>query len=378
MGTDRRPRICIVTDAWHPQVNGVVRTLETLSRELKKLGYRVYMLTPEFFTTMPCPTYPEIPLALDSYLIMPRLMKRIRPDAVHIATEGPLGWAARRWCVKNDMPFTTAYHTAFPEYVEARTPLKADTLYPLFRHFHAASSGVLVATPTVRAQLRDKGFKNIVNWTRGVDTDQFHDGVGTAEWDFDGPVLLYVGRVAVEKNIEAFLDAEATGTKVVVGDGPAMKKLQAQYPDVKFLGPLFGRTLAQAYASADVFVFPSVTDTFGLVMIEALACGTPVAAYPVQGPLDVLGADGTGPFEDWDTPIAALDDDLATAIKDALTRDRGACAAFARKYDWGEVARQFVDALQFHRGPKGAPAVAATAPSDVTSDSNADTSRQTS
>jgi glycosyltransferase involved in cell wall biosynthesis len=367
----RAPRICIVTDAWHPQVNGVARTLETLKRELKRLGYRVYMITPDFFRTMPCPTYPEIPLALDGYFKMPKLMQRIRPDAVHIATEGPVGWAARRWCIRHDMPFTTAYHTAFPEYVAARTPLKADMLYPLFRHFHAASRGVLVATPTVRQQLRAKGFRNIVNWTRGVDTDQFHTGVGSAGWDFDGPVQLYVGRVAVEKNIEAFLESDVPGTKVVVGDGPAIKKLQADYPAVKFLGPLFGRALAQAYASADVFVFPSVTDTFGLVMIEALACGTPVAAYPVQGPLDVLGADGTGPFEDWETPIAALDPDLSVAIRGALEKDRDACSRFARKYDWGEVARQFVDALQFHRNIVPHTAAGATA------DSNGDTSRQT-
>jgi glycosyltransferase involved in cell wall biosynthesis len=340
-------KICIVTDAWAPQVNGVVRTLETLRSKLKAQGHRVHMVTPKWFRTMPCPTYPEIPLALDACWKLPKLMARIDADAVHIATEGPIGWTARRWCIKHKVPFTTAYHTAFPEYVAARTPLSADLLYPIFRRFHAAGSGVLVATPTVREQLKAKGFKNIVNWTRGVDASQFHDGVGKAEWDFEGPVQLYVGRVAVEKNIEAFLETKAAGTKVVVGDGPAMAKLKAAYPAVKFLGPKFGIDLARAYASADVFVFPSKTDTFGLVMIEALACGTPVAAYPVQGPLDVLGADGTGPFEGWRQPIAALSDDLAAAIEEALTRDRSACAAFARKYDWDEVARQFVAALQW-------------------------------
>jgi len=340
-------KICIVSDAWAPQVNGVVRTLETLRSKLKARGYRVYMVTPKWFRTMPCPTYPEIPLALDARWKLPKLMSRIDADAVHIATEGPLGWAARRWCVRNGVPFTTAYHTAFPEYVEARTPLSADLLYPIFRRFHAAGSGVLVATATVRDLLRAKGFTNIVDWTRGVDTAQFHADVGDAGWGFEGPVQLYVGRVAVEKNIEAFLEADTPGTKVVVGDGPAMAKLQAAYPDVKFLGPLFGQALARAYASADVFVFPSKTDTFGLVMIEALACGTPVAAYPVQGPLDVLGPDGTGPFADWHKPIAALSDDLTAAIKAALTRDRKACAEFAKKYDWDEVARQFEAALQW-------------------------------
>ncbi len=342
-----RRKICIVTDAWAPQVNGVVRTLETLRSKLTAQGYRVYMVTPKWFRTMPCPTYPEIPLALDTRWKLPKLMARIGADAVHIATEGPMGWAARRWCIRHKVPFTTAYHTAFPEYVAARTWLSADLLYPFFRRFHAAGSGVLVATPTVRDQLRAKGFTNIVDWTRGVDAAQFHAGVGKAGWDFEGPIQLYVGRVAVEKNIEAFLEADTPGTKVVVGDGPAMAKLKAAYPDVKFLGPMFGEALAQAYASADVFVFPSRTDTFGLVMIEALACGTPVAAYPVQGPLDVLGEDGTGPFADWHKPIAALSDDLASAIDQALTRDRDDCAAFARKYDWDEVARQFVDALQW-------------------------------
>lgn len=340
-------RLCIVTDAWHPQVNGVVRTLEMLQGRLKKRGYRVYMITPKLFRTVPCPTYPEIPLALDALWKMPALMKRIGADAVHIATEGPLGWAARRWCVRNGIPFTTAYHTAFPEYVAARTIFSADTLYPLFRKFHAASSGVLVATKTVKNLLQSKGFTGIVDWTRGVDTDQFHGGIPKADWGFDGPILLYVGRVAVEKNIEAFLEAEVEGTKVIVGDGPALKALALKYPDAKFLGAKFGEELAQAYASADVFVFPSKTDTFGLVMVEALACGTPVAAYPVQGPLDVVGRDGTGPFPEWDTPIAALDEDLATAIKGALACDRAACACFARNYDWDEVTRQFEAALQF-------------------------------
>ncbi len=351
-------KICIVSDAWHPQVNGVVRTLDTLRHHLKTRGHRVYMLTPKMFKTMPCPSYPEIRLSLNARARTKRILNRWQVDAVHIATEGPLGWAARRWCIKNGRSFTTAYHTAFPEYIEARYPVKADWLYPIFRRFHAKSSGVLVATPTVRALLRSKGFTNIVRWTRGVDAAQFNTEFNMGEADCGGgagaagtkPIQLYVGRVAVEKNIEAFLKTEVPGTKVVVGDGPALKKLQADYPAVQFLGAKFGAELAAAYAGADVFVFPSKTDTFGLVMIEALACGTPVAAYPVQGPLDVVGADGTGPFDDWHTHIACLDEDLSTAIKGALECDRAACAAFAGKYDWDIVTDQFLDALSIKPG----------------------------
>ncbi len=342
-------KICIVSDAWHPQVNGVVRTLDTLRHHLKARGHRVYMLTPRMFKTMPCPSYPEIRLSLNARMRSKRILDRWQVDAVHIATEGPLGWAARRWCIKNGRSFTSAYHTAFPEYVEARYPVKADWLYPIFRRFHAKSSGVLVATSTVRTLLRSKGFTNIIRWTRGVDAAQFSADEATRADAFPPafkrPIQLYVGRVAVEKNIEAFLKTDVPGTKVVVGDGPALKKLQSDYPDVRFLGAKFGAELAAAYAGADVFVFPSKTDTFGLVMIEALACGTPVAAYPVQGPLDVVGADGTGPFEDWHTPIACLDDDLSTAIKGALGCDRTSCTAFARKYDWDIVTDQFLDAL---------------------------------
>ncbi|WP_020398002.1 glycosyltransferase family 4 protein [Kordiimonas gwangyangensis] len=342
---DRPLKICIVSDAWHPQVNGVVRTLDTLKHHLKARGHKVYMLTPKLFRTVPCPSYPEIRLSLNIPFRLGAIMKRWGADAVHIATEGPLGWAARRWCIKNGQPFTTAYHTAFPEYIEARVPLiKADWLYPVFRRFHGKSDGVLVATPTVRALLREKGFRRIVNWTRGVDTTQFSPDQPKA-WDYSGPVQLYVGRVAVEKNIEAFLRTTVPGTKVVVGDGPALKRLRAEYADVKFLGAKFGQELAAAYASADVFVFPSKTDTFGLVMIEALACGTPVAAYPVQGPLDVVGRMGKGPNGDWPQPIAALDDDLSVATDRALSCERRECAAFALTYDWDTVTDQFLNAL---------------------------------
>jgi len=343
-GSDLK-RICIVTDAWHPQVNGVVRTLDTLKRELRKRGHRVLVLSPKMFKTMPMPTYPEIRLALNVPFRLARILKRFKPDAIHIATEGPLGWAARNFCIRVGHPFTTAYHTAFPEYMSARSHMPADWFYPIFKRFHAASSGVLVATQSVREQLSEKGFDRIVPWTRGVDTDLFYPRPN-ASLDFEGPIQLYVGRVAVEKNLEAFLQTNVPGTKVIVGDGPAREELAAKYPEARFLGALYGEDLAQAYAAADVFVFPSKTDTFGLVMIEALATGTPVAAYPVQGPLDVLGDDGRGPFPQWSTQIAGVDDDLETAIRTALTLNRRDCADFAQLYSWDEVTRLFLSALQ--------------------------------
>lgn len=336
--------ICIISDAWHPQVNGVVRTLSSLQSELKGMGHRVYMITPKMFKTVPCPTYPEIRLSLNVIGRLSTLLDRINADAIHIATEGPLGWAARRWCLKKGQAFTTAYHTAFPEYIAARTPFGERWFYPIFRKFHAPASGVLVATATVRKLLKKNGFKNIVNWTRGVDTKLFQPANRKCASPSD-QIQLYVGRVAVEKNIEAFLSSRVPGRKIVVGDGPALKSLRTKYPDVEFRGALQGQDLAAAYRAADVFVFPSKTDTFGLVMIEALACGTPVAAYPVQGPLDVLGHDGTGPFSSWHTPIAALDQNLETAIRDALTLNRRNCARFAAHYNWATVAEQFVDAL---------------------------------
>lgn len=345
-------RICIVTDAWQPQVNGVVRTLESLRQELRRDGHKVLMLSPKLFKTLPCPTYPEIRLSVNAPFRVGKILSRFKPDAIHIATEGPLGWIARHWCIKNKMAFTTAYHTAFPEYIAARSPFPASLLYPLFRLFHKPSAGVLVATETVRQQLADKGFCNITPWTRGVDTGLFQprqerriEGTG----DVEGPIQLYVGRVAVEKNIEAFLACPTPGTKVVVGDGPALDKLKGSYPGVKFLGAKFGKELADIYAAADVFVFPSKTDTFGLVIIEALASGTPVAAYPVQGPLDVVGRSGAGPdtetFSSWTEPVAALNVDLSMAIEEALKVNRDACREFAHFYDWTTVSQQFVSAL---------------------------------
>ncbi len=345
--------ICIVTDAWHPQVNGVVRTLDNLRQNLEAMGHKVSMLTPRLFRTIPCPSYPEIRLSLGARRRTAKLLDAQELDAVHIATEGPLGWAARRWCIKNKVEFTTAYHTAFPEYIAARSPFPASWFYPIFRRFHAASNGVLVATETVRQQLLDQGFKNIVPWTRGVDTSLFKPRMCTSSVpELDGvarPLQLYVGRVAVEKNIEAFLETSVPGTKLIVGDGPARDKLKAKYPQARFLGAKFGEELAALYAAADVFVFPSKTDTFGLVMIEALAAGTPVAAYPVQGPLDVVGASGCGPFAHWTNQIAALDDDLNRAVQVALSLNRQDCNQFAKLYDWATVAKQFIQALSINK-----------------------------
>ncbi len=349
--TVRALNICIVTDAWHPQVNGVVRTLDNLRTELEHRGHKISMLTPRLFKTIPCPTYPEIRLSLNARRRTHKLLASQQLDAIHIATEGPLGWAARSWCMQNKVAFTTAYHTAFPEYIAARTPLPASWFYPLFRRFHAPSAGVLVATKTVREQLHDQKFKNIVPWTRGVDTSLFSPKAVAIGPEFGGlprPLQLYVGRVAVEKNIEAFLASKVPGTKLVIGDGPATASLKAKYPDAVFLGAKFGSELAGLYAAADVFVFPSKTDTFGLVMIEALAAGTPVAAYPVQGPLDVVGTDGCGPFAHWNKQIAALDTNLEVAIRRALSLNPQDCAAFARNYDWPTVAEQFENALKIN------------------------------
>ncbi len=352
---NRRLNICIVTDAWHPQVNGVVRTLNNLRHELEAVGHTVTMLTPRLFKTIPCPTYPEIRLSINARRRTVQLLSGYEFDAIHIATEGPLGWAARRWCLKNKVAFTTAYHTAFPEYIAARSPLPARWFYPIFRRFHAPSAGVLVATKTVRTLLQTNGFTNIVPWTRGVDTTLFKPlGTNAPMMELSGfkrPLQLYVGRVAVEKNIEAFLACNTPGSKIIVGNGPALETLKAKYPDACFMGAKYGDDLAQFYANADVFVFPSRTDTFGLVMIEALAAGTPVAAYPVQGPLDVLGPGGCGAFTGWNKQVAVLDNTLQTAIHNALALNRDDCTAFAEHYDWPTMTQQFVSALRIQALP---------------------------
>jgi glycosyltransferase involved in cell wall biosynthesis len=325
----------IVTDAWRPQVNGVVRTLSTTRRELEAMGHEVDILSPLEFRTLPSPTYPDIRLSL---LPGSGVNKRIRdyaPQALHIATEGPLGLAARRYALKNGMPFTTAYHTRFPEYVQARFGVPLAWTYRFLRWFHGPSHAVMAPTAKVKSDLEAYGFDNVVLWSRGVDLDVFKfqkaERLQSAP-----PIFLYVGRVAVEKNIEAFLDLELPGSKWVAGDGPAMAGLRARYPEVNYLGVLDQAELAEVYASADVFVFPSRTDTFGLVLLEAMACGLPVAAYPVTGPIDVLG----------DSNAGVMHEDLREACLGALNIDRANARAHAEKYSWRAATEQFIGHLQ--------------------------------
>lgn len=328
--------IVIVTDAWIPQVNGVVRTLQAVAGELAAMGHHAIVISPDMFPSMPCPTYPEIRLAFALAQQVGRQIMAAGADAVHIATEGPLGLAARRWCLRHDIAFTTAYHTQFPDYVARRTKLPADWIWRYIRWFHAPSAAVLASTPTVRRTLEAHGVGNVRPWGRGVDLAQFHPDAAPhpAYAGLPRPILLHVGRVAVEKNIRAFLAVERPGTKVVAGDGPLLATLHREYPEVLFLGGLSGEALSGAYAGADILVFPSRTDTFGLVMIEALACGTPVAAYPVSGPIDVL-----------DPRSGCMADDLGAAIDGALVLDRSAAAAYGRGFGWRTSAEQFLAAL---------------------------------
>jgi len=329
-------RIAIVTDAWSPQVNGVVRTLHAIRTELEGQGHSVLVISPDGFASVPCPSYPEIRLAFARAATVGGLIAEFGADAIHLATEGPLCLAARHWCLARRRPFTTAYHTQFPDYVSKRTRLPARWFWRYIRWFHGAAKAVMVSTPTVERQLHDNGIPHTRHWGRGVDLTCF-TVAGPRHPAFEGlerPTQLYVGRVAVEKNVEAFLRSRHRGTKIVVGDGPALQAMKVRYPDIRFLGKLLGDDLAAAYRSADVFVFPSRTDTFGLVLIEALATGTPVAAYPVQGPIDVLTEE-----------VASMDEDLERATARALTRDRAACAAYARHFGWNVSARQFLDGL---------------------------------
>lgn len=328
-------KIMIVTDAWEPQVNGVVRTLKSTSRELTALGHRVELLTPLEFRTIPCPTYPEIRLSLFPYARLRSRIDEFAPDALHIATEGPLGMAARRYARKHKLPFTTAYHTRFPEYVQARfgTPLSAT--YRFLRWFHGASLAVMAPTPVVKQDLETFGFDNVVLWTRGVDLDIF-EPMESKVLNTARPIFLYVGRVAIEKNVEAFLKLDLPGSKWVAGEGPALAELKSRYPEANYLGVLTQAELAKVYAAADVFVFPSKTDTFGLVLLEALACGTPVAAYPVTGPVDVLGDGNAG----------AMNDDLREACLEALKIDRTDARAWAERFSWRAASEQFASHLK--------------------------------
>lgn len=324
-------RIVIATDAWKPQVNGVVMTLENTRRALVADGHDVLMITPEGRTTLPMPTYPEIRLSLFPGRGIARELDRFAPDAVHISTEGPIGLAVRRYCLRRGRPFTTAYHTQFPEYVRARFPVPLSWTVALLRWFHGPAAGTMVATESMRRTLEDRGFEHVVIWSRGVDTTLFtpEDPV---RYDAPGPVWVYVGRVAVEKNIEAFLSLPVPGTKVIIGDGPDRERLAGKHPDCRFLGYRFGRDLARHIAGGDVFVFPSRTDTFGIVMLEAMACGLPVAAFPVTGPVDVVRAGVTG----------CLDDDLAAACMRALDLNREDCRQYAERHGWQRSTRQFV------------------------------------
>jgi glycosyltransferase involved in cell wall biosynthesis len=340
-------RLAIATDAWAPQVNGVVRTLtETISR-LKARGHDIEVVAPDRFTTIPCPGYPEIRLALAPRFGVRKALGAFRPDIVHISTEGPIGWSARAWCLKHDVPFTTAFHTRFPEYVAARTRLSPDLIWPIMRKFHRGSRAILTATQSLRNELESRGIRPTRLWSRGIDHGLFHPDqpAYSGLQHLAKPILLSVGRVAIEKNLEAFLDADVPGTKVIVGDGPARAALQARYPDAVFLGTRHGAELASIYASADVFVFPSKTDTFGLVMLEALACGVPVAGYPVQGPLDVIGPKGRGPFDTLDQPVGCLKPDLAEAIKGALSLSPAAAAHYGAQFCWDACTNQFVNGI---------------------------------
>jgi len=329
-------RISVVSDAWYPQPNGVVRVMGTVVDRLKAAGHPVQVISPNLFTTMPCPTYPEIRLSLLPGRRVAALLDEFRPDAIHISTEGPLGAAARRYCLKQGLPFTTAYHSKFPEYIHARAPfLPLNLLYSGIRRFHAPSSRVMVPSHSVHDELTARGFVNVKPWSHGVDTDVFKPGPAMAI-NLPRPVFMFLGRVTVEKNLPAFLDLRLPGSKVVVGSGPARESLMKRYPETPFFIADGDADLAMYYNAADAFVFPSLTDTFGLVMLEALACGIPVAAFPVTGPRDVIGASGTG----------VLDMDLARAAVAALKIDKDACRRHAMDFSWDTVVSEFLEYLE--------------------------------
>lgn len=339
-------KLALASDAWAPQVNGVVRAVRETADRLRARGTAVELVTPNLFRNWPCPTYPEIRLALGCGRAVARRLDAFAPDAVHIATEGPIGWAVRRWCLSHGLPFTTSFHTRFPDYVEVRTGIPADWIWPFVRRFHVPAARTFAVTPALCAELSERGFGPVHRWPLGVDLSLFSPGRAPhpAFRELPRPIHLTVGRVAVEKNLEAFLSLDLPGSMVVVGDGPALDDLKRRHPHAIFLGALHAEELASAYAGADLFVFPSRTDTFGLVNIEALASGLPVAAFPVPGPLDILGAQGTGTHGGI-RRIGALDDDLGRAIARAFHSDRQACVAEARNYDWERCTDTFVSGL---------------------------------
>jgi glycosyltransferase involved in cell wall biosynthesis len=324
-------QISLVTDAWFPQVNGVTTTLDRCRSEIEAKGHTVHVISPDGFKTVPCPRYPEIRLALWPARVK-RLLEEQRSDVIHIATEGPLGVTARRYCGRRDLPFTTAFHTKFPEYLRVYAGIPESLTYRLVRWFHGRAHRTLVPTPTLKAELEARGFSNLVNWIRGVDTALFRP----RDEDFYGlprPIFVSVGRVAPEKNLRAFLELELPGSKVVVGDGPARAAFEREFPDVRWAGMRLGEDLARHYAGADVFVFPSLTDTFGIVMLEANASGLPVAAHPVTGPVDVVVEGVTG----------VLDQDLRAACLRALDIDRAGCRRHAETLSWSRCADIMLD-----------------------------------
>jgi glycosyltransferase involved in cell wall biosynthesis len=324
-------RVLVATDAWHPQVNGVVRTLTSLARSALELGVTIDFLTPDGFPSIPVPTYPGLRLALPGPNGIAQRIAQAAPDAIHIATEGPIGHMVRRYCVNRGLPFTTSYTTRFPEYISARLSIPEAWSYGVLRRFHAAASVTMVSTPSLMAEFTARGFKNLGMWTRGVDAELFSPAHAIA-LDYPRPIFVSVGRVALEKNLAAFLSLDLPGTKVVIGQGPQLATLQRRFPDAKFLGLLTDSDLAAHLAAADVFVFPSRTDTFGVVQLEALACGVPIAAYPVTGPRDVIA----------DNPIGVIDEDLRVACLGALQMSRAACRDFALTRSWENSARQFI------------------------------------
>jgi glycosyltransferase involved in cell wall biosynthesis len=331
---DRNKRVAIISDAWRPQVNGVVRTLSAICDGMTAAGYEPIVFGPDRYRTIPCPGYSTIRLAIGAGAALGRHLSEFAPQAVHIATEGPLGLASRAFCLRHGWPFTTAYHTQFPQYLQARCGMPLAWSYAALRRFHAPSKGVMVATETMRRELAGRGFERLVAWTRGVDTGLFRPGCAPAV-DLPRPVFLFIGRIAVEKNLPAFLDLDLPGSKLVVGDGPSLPMMKRRYPDVYFAGAQFGEALVRHYAAADVMVMPSRTETFGLVMLESLACGVPVAAFPAAAPRDVIGDSGAG----------ILDEDLGRAATQALSIPRERCLAHANRFSWQASIDQFVGHL---------------------------------
>jgi glycosyltransferase involved in cell wall biosynthesis len=324
-------KVLVATDAWRPQVNGVVRTLNSLAHAAAKLGVAIDFLSPEGFTTFPLPTYPGLRLALPNRRRIAARIKESSPDAIHIATEGPIGFAVRSYCRRHGRAFTTSYTTRFPEYISARSPIPENWIYAALRWFHSGAAVTMVATPSLMSELGERGFGNLGMWTRGVDVDLFRPD-RAIDLGLPRPIFMTLGRVAVEKNLEAFLALDLPGTKVVIGNGPQEAQLKRSFPDAKFLGHMDNGILASHLAAADVFVFPSRTDTFGIVQLEALASGVPIAAFPVTGPKDVVA----------DNPIGVLHEDLGVACMAALQISRDACREFALRYSWENSAKQFI------------------------------------